>query len=138
MHAPEVQTVVDYAVSCRAFGARTCMSVQPLDKFVPDYWPSNPPDLKETMTTYCKEGGPGSRVEAVRGDLGLEPGPGGGEQHMAVNLYPPCPSPELTYGLPARADPNTLIILLMDEEVAGLQGLNGGKWSSRSTRSPAR
>ncbi|TVU31900.1 hypothetical protein EJB05_23605, partial [Eragrostis curvula] len=106
----------------------------PLDQFVPD-WPSNPPDFKETMSTYCKEvRALGFRLyEAISESLGLEAGYMGNtmgeqEQHMAVNFYPPCPSPELTYGLPAHTDPNALTILLMDEEVAGLQVLNGGKW----------
>ncbi|BBG98441.1 2-oxoglutarate and Fe(II)-dependent oxygenase superfamily protein [Prunus dulcis] len=49
-------------------------------------------------------------------------------QHMAVNFYPPCPQPELTYGLPGHTDPNALTILLQDLGVAGLQVLKDGKW----------
>lgn len=49
-------------------------------------------------------------------------------QHMAVNYYPPCPQPELTYGLPAHTDPNALTILLQDLQVSGLQVLKDGKW----------
>lgn len=49
-------------------------------------------------------------------------------QHMAVNYYPPCPEPELTYGLPGHTDPNALTILLQDLQVAGLQVLKDGKW----------
>ena len=47
---------------------------------------------------------------------------------MAVNFYPPCPEPELTYGLPAHTDPNALTILLQDLMVPGLQVLKDGKW----------
>ncbi|KAF8008349.1 hypothetical protein BT93_K2122 [Corymbia citriodora subsp. variegata] len=47
---------------------------------------------------------------------------------MAVNFYPPCPEPELTYGLPGHTDPNALTILLQDLHVAGLQVLKDGKW----------
>lgn len=43
------------------------------------------------------------------------------------NYYPPCPEPELTYGLPAHADPNVITILLQDD-VSGLQVLNDAKW----------
>jgi salicylic acid 3-hydroxylase len=50
------------------------------------------------------------------------------EQHMAVNFYPQCPDPELTYGLPAHTDPNALTILLQDPEVAGLNVLKDGDW----------
>lgn len=49
-------------------------------------------------------------------------------QHMAVNYYPACPEPELTYGLPAHTDPNALTILLQDLQVSGLQVLKDGKW----------
>jgi isopenicillin N synthase-like dioxygenase len=49
-------------------------------------------------------------------------------QHMAVNYYPPCPEPELTYGLPAHTDPNALTILLQDTTVCGLQILIDGQW----------
>ncbi|KAL2490208.1 2-oxoglutarate (2OG) and Fe(II)-dependent oxygenase superfamily protein [Abeliophyllum distichum] len=48
-------------------------------------------------------------------------------QHMALNYYPPCPQPELTYGLPSHADPNVITILLQDD-VPGLQVLNNDKW----------
>ncbi|OEL22445.1 Protein DOWNY MILDEW RESISTANCE 6 [Dichanthelium oligosanthes] len=106
----------------------------PLDQFVPD-WPANPPDFKETMSSYCKEVRElGFRLyAAISESLGLEvtymkETLGEQEQHMAVNFYPPCPEPELTYGLPAHTDPNALTILLMDQDVAGLQVLHGGKW----------
>nr|CAB3495397.1 unnamed protein product [Digitaria exilis] len=70
---------------------------------------------------------------AISESLGLEASYmkdtlGDQEQHMAVNFYPRCPEPELTYGLPAHTDPNALTILLMDQDVAGLQVLHGGKW----------
>ncbi|EHA8591893.1 putative Flavanone 3-dioxygenase 2 [Cocos nucifera] len=47
---------------------------------------------------------------------------------MAINYYPQCPEPELTYGLQAHTDPNALTILLQDQNVAGLQVLKDGKW----------
>lgn len=50
------------------------------------------------------------------------------EQHMAINHYPLCPAPELTYGLQAHADPNALTILLQEPEVGGLQILKDGRW----------
>jgi hypothetical protein len=56
------------------------------------------------------------------------------EQHMAVNFYPRCPAPELTYGLPAHTDPNALTILLMDQQVAGLQVLKDGRWIAVNPR----
>ena len=91
--------------------------------------------IRDTMSTYCKEVRElGFRLyAAISESLGLEASYmketlGEQEQHMAVNFYPPCPEPELTYGLPAHTDPNALTILLMDQDVAGLQVLHGGKW----------
>ncbi|KAG7017059.1 Protein DMR6-LIKE OXYGENASE 2, partial [Cucurbita argyrosperma subsp. argyrosperma] len=52
---------------------------------------------------------------------------GGHGQHMALNYYPPCPQPELTYGLPGHTDPN-LITLLLQDQVPGLQALHDNTW----------
>ncbi|KAM7499834.1 hypothetical protein LguiA_024248 [Lonicera macranthoides] len=76
----------------------------------------------------------GLRVEeAISESLGLEKewikqvlGEQG--QHMAINYYPQCPQPDLTYGLPPHTDPNALTILLQHLQVAGLQVLKDGKW----------
>ncbi|XWS48662.1 hypothetical protein CRYUN_Cryun13aG0095300 [Craigia yunnanensis] len=106
----------------------------PLHKYVPE-WPSNPPSFKEIVSQYCIEVRElGYRLqELISESLGLEKyyiknvlGEQG--QHMAVNYYPPCPEPELTYGLPGHTDPNALTILLQDLQVAGLQVLKDGKW----------
>ncbi|KAL2492062.1 2-oxoglutarate (2OG) and Fe(II)-dependent oxygenase superfamily protein [Abeliophyllum distichum] len=106
----------------------------PLEKYVPE-WPSIPPSFKDTVGNYCKEVRQlGFRLqEAISESLGLNIDSiknvlGEQGQHMAVNFYPACPEPELTYGLPAHTDPNTLTILLQDSQVAGLQVLKDGKW----------
>ncbi|KAM1029764.1 hypothetical protein FF1_042158 [Malus domestica] len=106
----------------------------PLDKYVPE-WPSNPSSFKDTVSSYCTEVRElGYRLqELISESLGLEKdyiksALGEQGQHMAVNFYPPCPQPELTYGLPGHTDPNALTILLQDLGVAGLQVLKDGKW----------
>ena len=71
-------------------------------------------------------------LEAISESLGLErkhidKALGKHSQQMAINYYPPCPQPELTFGLPSHADPNALTILLQDD-VLGLQVLKNGKW----------
>ncbi|MCL7023235.1 hypothetical protein MKW94_011932 [Papaver nudicaule] len=106
----------------------------PLDKFVPD-WPSTPPSFKDVVSTYCTEVRElGFRLlKAISESLELEGDYiekmlGDQEQHMAINYYPPCPQPDLTYGLPAHTDPNALTILLQDGEVAGLQVFKDEKW----------
>ncbi|XP_072963244.1 flavanone 3-dioxygenase 2-like [Typha angustifolia] len=106
----------------------------PLEEFVPD-WPATPPLFKDIMSTYCKEVRQlgFQLLGLISLSLGLEEDYiervlGEQEQHMAVNYYPQCPAPDLTYGLPAHTDPNALTILLQDQHVAGLQVLKEGKW----------
>ncbi|CAL9101022.1 flavanone 3-dioxygenase 2-like [Musa acuminata AAA Group] len=106
----------------------------PLEEFVPG-WPSNPASFRDVVSTYCREVRRlGFRLlRAISLSLELEEGYmakvlGEQEQHMAVNYYPKCPEPELTYGLQAHTDPNALTVLLQDPNVAGLQVLKDGKW----------
>lgn len=90
---------------------------------------------REIVSVYCAEVRElGYRLqELISESLGLEKDSvkntlGEQGQHMAVNFYPPCPQPDLTYGLPGHTDPNALTILLQDLQVAGLQVLKDGKW----------
>uniref|UniRef100_A0A7N0TRM5 Fe2OG dioxygenase domain-containing protein n=2 Tax=Kalanchoe fedtschenkoi TaxID=63787 RepID=A0A7N0TRM5_KALFE len=106
----------------------------PLQDYINE-WPSNPPTFREEVAEYCSEarGVVVRLVEAISESLGLEKeyitseAIGKHGQHMALNYYPPCPQPELTYGLPAHTDPN-LITLLLQDDVPGLQVLQGQKW----------
>lgn len=71
-------------------------------------------------------------LEAISESLGLKKdyivkALGKQAQHMALNYYPPCPEPELTYGLPGHTDGNLITVLLQDD-VPGLQVLRNGKW----------
>jgi isopenicillin N synthase-like dioxygenase len=99
--------------------------------------PISPRDTcREIISVYCREVRLlGLRLlGAISLGLGLEEVYvekvlGEQEQHMAVNYYPRCPEPDLTYGLPKHTDPNALTILLMDPHVSGLQVLrDGAKW----------
>ncbi|ONK72912.1 uncharacterized protein A4U43_C04F24850 [Asparagus officinalis] len=106
----------------------------PLEDFVSD-WPSKPTLFREVVSTYCKEIRQlGFRLLGLISlSLGLEEDYiervlGEQEQHMAINYYPRCPEPDLTFGLPAHTDPNALTILLQDRTVAGLQVRRNGLW----------
>ncbi|KAF7848098.1 hypothetical protein BT93_L2297 [Corymbia citriodora subsp. variegata] len=105
----------------------------PLEEYVHE-WPTNPPSFRKEVGEYC------TRVrelvlkllEAISESLGLErdyisKNLGKHGQHMAMNYYPPCPQPELTYGLPGHTDQGLITILLQDD-VPGLQVLRDGKW----------
>ncbi|XP_062157441.1 protein DMR6-LIKE OXYGENASE 2-like [Alnus glutinosa] len=105
----------------------------PLEKYMQE-WPTNPPSFREDVGEYCRNArGLALRLlEAISESLGLEKdyidkALGKHGQHMAINYYPPCPQPELTYGLPGHADPNVITVLLQDD-VPGLQVLQNGKW----------
>ena len=96
---------------------------------------------RETVSAYCREvRALGFRLYgAISEGLDLDgvyikETLGEQEQHMAVNFYPRCPAPELTYGLPAHTDLNALTILLMDQQVAGLQVLKDGRWIAVNPR----
>ncbi|KAL0738555.1 hypothetical protein Bca4012_014765 [Brassica carinata] len=106
----------------------------PISKYVHE-WPSSPLSFKEIVSRYSTEVRElGFTIEELISEsLGLEKDHmrkvlGEQGQHMAVNYYPPCPEPELTYGLPAHTDPNALTILLQDATVCGLQILIDGQW----------
>lgn len=105
----------------------------PLEDYVHE-WPSNPPSFREEVAEYSTSvrGLVLRLLEAISESLGLEKdyiekALGKQAQHMALNYYPPCPQPELTYGLPGHTDPNLITILLQDD-VPGLQVLSNGKW----------
>ncbi|OMO79910.1 Oxoglutarate/iron-dependent dioxygenase [Corchorus capsularis] len=105
----------------------------PLEDHVPE-WPSNPPSFRNDVADYCTSvrGLVLRLLEAISESLGLKKDHidktlSKHGQHMALNYYPPCPEPELTYGLPGHTDPNLITILLQDD-VPGLQVLRNGKW----------
>ncbi|XP_027337713.1 protein DMR6-LIKE OXYGENASE 2-like [Abrus precatorius] len=105
----------------------------PLEDYIQE-WPTNPPSFRDDVAEYSRKMRELSMklLEAISESLGLErdyidKALGKHGQHMAINYYPRCPEPELTYGLPAHADPNAITILLQNE-VPGLQVLNHGKW----------
>ncbi|OIW02362.1 hypothetical protein TanjilG_08509 [Lupinus angustifolius] len=105
----------------------------PLEDYVKE-WPTNPPSFREDVAEYSRNMRRLSMtlVEAISESLGLEKdyidkALGKHGQHMAINYYPPCPEPELTYGLPAHTDPNAITILLQNH-VPGLQVLKDGNW----------
>lgn len=44
------------------------------------------------------------------------------------NYYPPCPRPDLVFGIRPHSDGGVLTILLVDKGVGGLQVQRDGKW----------
>ncbi|XP_068634977.1 flavanone 3-dioxygenase 2-like isoform X2 [Aristolochia californica] len=108
-------------------------SCYPLENFMHE-WPSSPTAFKEVVSKYCTEVQElGLQLlEYISESLGLErkhiEKALAEEQTIVLNFYPPCPEPDLTYGIPGHTDPYALTILLPDQEVAGLQVRRAGKW----------
>ncbi|KAL7599047.1 2-oxoglutarate-dependent dioxygenase 19 [Lactuca sativa] len=98
--------------------------------------PNKPVGFSEIMLEYSKR-----TREVVRGllngismSLGLDQSCiektmklESGLQIFVVNLYPPCPQPELAIGLPPHSD-HGLLTLLINNGVGGLQIKHNGKW----------
>ncbi|KAL5728821.1 aminocyclopropanecarboxylate oxidase [Ranunculus cassubicifolius] len=55
-------------------------------------------------------------------------GPHGPSVGTKVAKYPQCPKPELVKGLRAHTDAGGIILLLQDDQVAGLEFFKDGKW----------
>ncbi|KAF8051950.1 hypothetical protein N665_1637s0002 [Sinapis alba] len=105
----------------------------PIEDFINE-WPSTPVSFREITAEYATSVRELVLVllEAISESLGLAKGSvsntlGKHGQHMALNYYPPCPQPDLTFGLPGHKDPNLITVLLQDE-VSGLQVFKDGKW----------
>lgn len=58
-----------------------------------------------------------------------------GLQVFVVNLYPPCPQPELAMGLPPHSD-HGLLTLLINNGVGGLQINHNGEWLNVTNNLP--
>ncbi|KAK4253853.1 hypothetical protein QN277_010476 [Acacia crassicarpa] len=98
--------------------------------------PHKPPGFYETATEFCKEmrGVARTLLEGISESLGLKPGDiiehsafDVGYQKIQINLYPPCPQPDLVLGLPAHCD-NGIVNILIQNGVCGLQVKHAGKW----------
>ncbi|KAJ0233166.1 Non-hem dioxygenase N-terminal domain-containing protein [Hirschfeldia incana] len=105
----------------------------PIEDFINE-WPSHPVSFREITAEYARSVRALVLIllEAISESLGLEKDRvsntlGKHGQHMALNYYPPCPQPDLTFGLPGHKDPNLITVLLQDE-VSGLQVFKDSRW----------
>ncbi|KAL8055183.1 hypothetical protein ABFX02_04G040800 [Erythranthe guttata] len=103
----------------------------PLDECM-HRWPRNPPRYRDVVGAYIKEIRRLSLVilELISEGLGLEEGYLGGisqVQFLTASNYPVCPDPTLTLGLLNHFD-HSLITILYQGNVEGLQFLKDGKW----------
>jgi isopenicillin N synthase-like dioxygenase len=100
-------------------------------------WPTVPTNFRDTVERYATE------VERVARELlslfaenlhleaadyfenvfGSEP-----MNLMRMNLYPPCPRPDLVLGLSPHSDGGGITLLLQDDEIQGLHVRKNNQW----------
>lgn len=100
--------------------------------------PKNPFGFSKVLKEYCKKTREmaSELLKAISESLGLEEsyiiektGVESADSHQLflANMYPPCPQPELSMGLPPHSD-HGLLTILMQNELVGLQIMHNGKW----------
>ncbi|XP_028783506.1 flavanone 3-dioxygenase 2-like [Neltuma alba] len=99
-------------------------------------FPHKPPGFKEIAVEYSKaiRGLSRTLLQGISESLGLKPdaiieysGFDHGYQKLQLNLYPPCPQPDLALGLPPHTD-NGFLDILIQNGIRGLQLKHNGKW----------
>ncbi|KAK2968658.1 hypothetical protein RJ640_012501 [Escallonia rubra] len=100
------------------------------------HFPDKPAGFSELSFEYCERTRTVMRelLKGITKSLGLEESDmdntlnlDSGLQLFAVNLYPPCPQPELAIGIPPHTD-HGLVTLLIQNGVKGLEVQHSGKW----------
>ncbi|MCL7024903.1 hypothetical protein MKW94_001756 [Papaver nudicaule] len=114
--------------------------IAPAEERALQYWPGDdsPLNFRKTLDEYSVQ----TRslydiiMKAMAKSLGLEENAFlnqlGDQQivYTTFNFYPPCPRPDLVYGLKAHTDGGAITILLPDPEVRGLQVHKDDQWVS--------
>ncbi|KAM6594717.1 hypothetical protein CsatA_002420 [Cannabis sativa] len=109
----------------------------PLSKVHHEFWPKNPSSYREVTEEYNKEmlKITDKILEVLSEGLGLSKGKGlknclGEDEielEMKINMYPPCPQPELALGVEPHTDMSAITILIPNQ-VSGLQIWKDNKW----------
>ncbi|XP_057974581.1 flavonol synthase/flavanone 3-hydroxylase-like [Malania oleifera] len=112
--------------------------MSPPSKVNHETWPKNPPSYRGVTEEYNKEilRVTYKLLELMSEGLGLEgkvlESQLGGkdiEVEMKINMYPPCPQPELALGVEPHTDMSALTILVSND-VPGLQVFRDDNWVS--------
>ncbi|PWZ17395.1 putative 2-oxoglutarate-dependent dioxygenase ANS [Zea mays] len=102
---------------------RLYLTVQPEEERRMQFWPARPPSLAGLLHEYAL----GSEQGFFLGHVGEK-----GGTYARFTYYPPCPRPDLVYGLKPHTDNSVVTVLLLDRDVGGLQvllrGPGPGRW----------
>ena len=97
-------------------------------------WPDKPAKLRDVFAKFIVEAREVSMtlLSLISEGLGLKEGYfegdlSSGQVIINANYYPPCPAPDLTLGLLPHCD-FSLITLLLQGAVSGLEIMHQGKW----------
>nr|AIA59798.1 leucoanthocyanidin dioxygenase [Lycoris radiata] len=115
---------------------RLYLLVQPEDKRKLEWWPENPSSFREILHEYTMKTRKIADLILLAlakllkldenyfvNELGDE-----AEVFARFTYYPSCSRPDLVFGIKPHSDSSVMTILLLDEEVDGLQVLKDGKW----------
>ncbi|EXB75599.1 putative 2-oxoglutarate/Fe(II)-dependent dioxygenase [Morus notabilis] len=100
--------------------------------------PKKPVEFSETLREYCERSRKvaSELLKGISESLGLGKNyinkkmkieSGLSHQLLVINLYPPCPEPDVAMGLPPHTD-HGLLTLLMQNQLCGLQVLHDSRW----------
>ena len=73
--------------------------------------------------------GLGLETDAIAKQANINRGTGGAAIRTDLNLYPPCPQPDLVLGSAPHAD-RSILTVLQQNEVSGLEVFKDGTWVS--------
>ncbi|KAL6898016.1 hypothetical protein ACP4OV_006612 [Aristida adscensionis] len=121
---------------------RLYLKVEPHDQRDFALWPTNPKSFRDVLdefTAGCTRMKNLLLPEMAK-LLGLDDDyfhkqfDNKGDTYARFSYYPPCPRPDLVFGLKPHSDSTTISILMVDNSVDGLQVLRDGIWYDVPTR----
>ncbi|XP_062228222.1 2-oxoglutarate-dependent dioxygenase 11-like [Phragmites australis] len=112
---------------------RLHLRVEPEDERNLAHWPKNPESFRDLLHEYTSKAKKVRDIifQATAKILELDEDYFINDKAPAFarfNYYPPCPRPELVFGIKPHSDASVLTILLVDNDVGGLQVQRDGIW----------
>nr|WGH53114.1 HPPD inhibitor sensitive 1 [Oryza sativa] len=107
---------------------RLHLRVEPKEEQDLAFWPDHPESFRKYNLTMYQEMAMAKLLELDEDYFldRLNEAPA----FARFNYYPPCPRPDLVFGIRPHSDGTLLTILLVDKDVSGLQVQRDGKWSN--------
>ncbi|KAF8733031.1 hypothetical protein HU200_015389 [Digitaria exilis] len=112
---------------------RHYLKVEPQDERNLALWPPCLRDVLHEFTTKCTTLKDCLLPEMAKlleldGNYFSNQFSGKAETYARFNYYPPCPRPELVFGLKPHTDASFITLVMVDSNIGGLQVLRDGEW----------